>query len=68
MRKNIFFIASAILLLTAYSNNDEALTSFNDDNPQVTNEFALSNDETKNLLSFFVNDTFNSQIITNIRP
>ncbi|MBP3833648.1 MAG: C10 family peptidase [Bacteroidaceae bacterium] len=56
MRKNIFFIASAILLLAACNNNDEALTSFNDDNPKVSNEFALSNDEAKDLLSFFVND------------
>ena len=56
MRKNIFFIASAILLLAACNNNDEALTSQNDINPQIPNEFAISNDEAKDVLNFFVND------------
>lgn len=56
MKKNLFFVASAILLLAACSNNDEALTSPNDFNPQISNEFAISNDEAKDLLSFFVND------------
>ena len=56
MRKNTFFIASAIVLLTACSNNDEALTAFNDDNPRVSNEFAISNDEAKEVLTLFVNN------------
>lgn len=56
MRKNIFFIASAIVFLAACNNNDEALTSQNDINPQIPNEFAISNDEAKDVLNFFVND------------
>lgn len=56
MRKNIFFIASAIVFLAACNNNDEALTSQNDITPQIPNEFAISNDEAKEVLNFFVND------------
>lgn len=56
MRKNIFFIASAIVFLAACSNNDEALTSQNEINPQIPNEFTITNDEAKEILSFFVND------------
>ena len=56
MKKNLFFAASTILLLAACSNNDEALTSLNNDNPQVPNEFAISNDEAIGLLNYFIND------------
>ena len=56
MRKNIFFIASATVFLAACNNNDEALTSQNDINPQIPNESAISNDEAKDVLNFFVND------------
>lgn len=56
MKKNLFFAASTILLLAACNNNDEALTAFNDDNPHVSNEFAISNDEAKEVLTLFVNN------------
>ena len=56
MKKNLIFAASTILLLVACNNNDETLTYFNDDNPQVPNEFAISNDEAKEVLNLFLND------------
>ena len=56
MKKELFMAASAIVLLAACNNNDEALTSKNGYKPQISNEFAMSNDEAKSVLSFFVND------------
>ena len=42
--------------MLAACNNDEVLSPLNDDNPQISNEFAISNDEAKDVLNFFVND------------
>ncbi|MBO5628578.1 MAG: C10 family peptidase [Aeriscardovia sp.] len=56
MKKILFFVASAIFLLAACNNNDEVLTSLNHDNPQVPNEFAISNDEAKEVLNLFLSD------------
>lgn len=55
MRNRIVFAASVLVLLAA-CNNDEVLTSLNDEDPQISNEFAISNDEAKDILNFFVND------------
>lgn len=55
MRNKIVFAASVLVLLAA-CNNDEVLTSLNDEDPQISNEFAISNDEAKDILNFFVND------------
>ena len=56
MKKILFFVASAIFLLAACNNNDEVLTSLNHDNPQTPNEFAISNDEAREVLTLFVNN------------
>ncbi len=56
MKKNLFIAVSAIVLLAACNNNDETFTSSNNDQPQLSNEFAISNDEAKGLLNYFIND------------
>ncbi len=55
MKTKFFFVVSATMLLTACNSNDEVVTSFDDDTPQVSNEFAMSNEEAKDVLNIFVN-------------
>lgn len=56
MKKILLSAASAIILLAACNSNDEVAMSIDEDIPQVSNEFAMSNEEVTNLLNFFVND------------
>lgn len=56
MKKYQFIAISTIVLLAACNNNDETLISSNNVQPQLSNEFAISNDEAKGLLNYFIND------------
>ena len=56
MKKFVLFAASAIVLLAACNSSDDVVTSIDEGNPQVSNEYAMSNEEAKEVLDFFVND------------
>ena len=56
MKKILYSIVSLTFLLAACNSKDEVVSSLNEDNPQVSNEFAMSYDEAKGVLDFFVND------------
>lgn len=56
MKKFVLFVASAIVLLAACNSSDDVVTSIDEGNPQVSNEYAMSNVEAKEVLDFFVND------------
>ena len=56
MKKILYSIVSLTFLLAACNSKDEVISSLNEDNPQVFDEFAMSYDEAKGVLDFFVND------------
>lgn len=56
MKKYQFIAVSTIVLLAACNNNDETLISSNNVQPQLSNEFAITNDEAIGLLNYFIND------------
>lgn len=56
MKSKFFFVVSATMLLAACNGNDEVVTSFDDDTPQVSNKFVMSDEEVTDVLNFFVND------------
>lgn len=55
-KKLLIGLMAACCMTACSNNNDETFTSSNNDQPQLSNEFAISNDEAKGLLNFFVND------------